>query len=88
MSAAIEVRGLGYRAGKTFEIRDLDLTVPRGAIYGFLGANGAGKTTTIRLIMGLLRPLRGTITVLGRDVPRESPTILAQVGFVPERPHL
>lgn len=88
MSAAIEIRGLGYRAGKTFEIRDLDLTVPRGAIYGFLGANGAGKTTTIRLIMGLLRPLRGTITVLGRDVPGESPAMLAQVGFVPERPHL
>ncbi|MDQ8155290.1 MAG: ABC transporter ATP-binding protein [Gemmatimonadota bacterium] len=88
MSAAVEVRGLGYKAGKTFEIRDLDLTIPTGAIYGFLGANGAGKTTTIRLIMGLLRPLAGTISVVGHRVPDESPSMLARVGYVPERPHV
>jgi ABC-2 type transport system ATP-binding protein len=88
MSLAIDVRDLHYRAGKSFEIRDLAMKVPNGAIYGFLGANGAGKTTTLRMIMGLLRPISGQITVLGHPIPQESPSMLAKVGYVPERPHL
>jgi ABC-2 type transport system ATP-binding protein len=88
MSHAVEIRDLHYRAGKTFEIRDLALNVPTGSMYGFLGPNGSGKTTTIRLMLGLLRPIKGTITVLGGEVPRESPRILARTGYVPEQPHL
>jgi ABC-2 type transport system ATP-binding protein len=88
MEAAISVRDLAYRAGKSFELRDLSLTVPSGAVYGFLGPNGAGKTTTIRLLLGLLRPHAGTITVLGHAVPRAVPRALARTGYVPERPHL
>ncbi|OLC07814.1 MAG: hypothetical protein AUH42_02845 [Gemmatimonadetes bacterium 13_1_40CM_70_11] len=88
MSHAIEIRDLHYRAGKAFEIRDLAVNVPTGAMYGFLGPNGAGKTTTIRLMLGLLRPLRGTITVLGGAIPREAPRVLARTGYVPEQPHL
>ena len=88
MSHAVEIRDLHYRAGKTFESRDLALNVPTGAMYGFLGPNGSGKTTTIRLMLGLLRPLGGTITVLGGAVPRESPRILSRTGYVPEQPHL
>lgn len=88
MSLAIETRDLGYRAGKTFELRDLSLRVPQGAIYGFLGPNGSGKTTTIRLLLGLLRPRSGAITVLGHALPREAPRALARTGYVPERPHL
>jgi ABC-2 type transport system ATP-binding protein len=88
MSYAIETHGLEYRAGKHFEIRDLDLKVREGSIYGFLGPNGSGKTTTIRLVLGMLRPVRGTITVLGRTVPGEMARIMAQTGYVPERPHL
>jgi ABC-2 type transport system ATP-binding protein len=88
MSNAVEIRDLHYRAGKTFEIRDLALNVPTGSMYGFLGANGAGKTTTIRLMLGLLRPLAGRITVLGGDIPREAPRVLARTGYVPEQPHL
>jgi ABC-type multidrug transport system ATPase subunit len=88
MSLAIETRDLGYRAGKAFEIRELALRVPAGAIYGFLGPNGAGKSTTIRLMLGLLRPLAGTITVLGRPIPAQAPRVLAHTGYVPERPHL
>ena len=88
MSNAVEIRDLRYRAGKTFEIRDLALNVLTGSMYGFLGPNGSGKTTTIRLILGLLRPIRGKITVLGGAVPRESPRILARTGYVPEQPHL
>ncbi len=88
MSNAIEIRGLHYRAGKSFEIPNLDLTVPAGAIYGFLGPNGSGKTTTIRLILGLLRARAGTIQVLGQPMPQRAPAVLARVGFVPEQPHL
>ena len=88
MSNAIEIRDLLYRAGKSFEIRDLALNVPTGAMYGFLGPNGAGKTTTIRLLLGLLRPARGRVAVLGFNVPREAPRVLARTGYVPESPHL
>ena len=88
MSNAIEIRDLAYRAGKTFEIRDLALSVPTGSMYGFLGPNGAGKTTIIRLMLGLLRPIRGKITVLGRSIPQEAPRVLQRTGFVPESPHL
>ncbi len=88
MSHAIETHDLGYRAGKHFEIRDLALRVREGSIYGFLGPNGSGKTTTIRLLLGMLRPIKGTISVLGRKVPEEMARIMAQTGYVPERPHL
>jgi len=88
MMNAIETDQLHYRAAKTFHISGLGLKVPVGAIYGFLGPNGSGKTTTIRLVLGLLRPLAGRISVLGHEIPRDAPSILAQVGFVPEQPHL
>jgi len=84
----IEIRQLHYRAGRTFEIKQLDLNVPPGAIYGFLGPNGSGKTTTIRLALGLLRPLTGRITVLGDAIRDHAPRVLARVGYVPEQPHL
>jgi ABC-type multidrug transport system ATPase subunit len=88
MSNAIEIHRLHYRAGKTFEIKELELNVPLGSIYGFLGPNGSGKTTTIRLVLGLLRPLAGRAMVLGGEIPRDAPRVLARVGFVPEQPHL
>jgi ABC-2 type transport system ATP-binding protein len=88
MSHAIEITRLQYRVGKHFELKDLDLRVPTGAIYGFLGPNGSGKTTTIRLVLGLLRPLGGAITVLGDRMPEQHARVLARVGYVPEQPHL
>jgi ABC-2 type transport system ATP-binding protein len=88
MSDAIHIERLHYRAGKNFEIKELDLHVPSGSIYGFLGPNGSGKTTTIRLILGLLRPLNGRITVLGLPMPERHADILGRVGYVPEQPHL
>jgi ABC-2 type transport system ATP-binding protein len=88
MTNAIEIEGLRYRAGKGFEIADLALHVPIGAIYGFLGPNGSGKTTTMRLALGLLRPLAGRITVLGHAMPADAHRVLARVGYVPEQPHL
>jgi len=88
MNQAILIEGLHYRVGKTFAISELDLHVPVGSIYGFLGPNGSGKTTTIRLILGLLRPLGGRITVLGDPMPEHYARVLGRVGYVPEQPHL
>ena len=88
MSLAIETRALRWRAGRGFAIRDLGLHVPAGSVYGFLGPNGSGKTTTIRLLLGLLRPAAGSITVLGREVPRHVAAVLQRTGYVPERSHL
>jgi len=88
MTNAIEIRQLHYRAGRAFELKQLDLNVPSGAIYGFLGPNGSGKTTTMRLVLGLLRPLSGRITVLGDEMPANAARVLARVGYVPEQPHL
>jgi ABC-2 type transport system ATP-binding protein len=85
---AIRIENLAYRAGRHFAIRDLALTVPRGAVYGFLGPNGSGKTTTIRLLLGMLPAEHGTITVLGHDMPRGAHRALSRVGYVPERMHL
>ncbi len=88
MTDAIKIRNLGYRAGKEFAIRDLAMTVPEGAVYGFLGPNGSGKTTTIRLMLGMLPKDDGEITVLGHSVPDGVHKALGQVGYVPERLHL
>ena len=89
--AAIQTRGLRFRAGGragAFELKGLDLSVPAGSIYGFLGPNGSGKTTTIRLLMGMARARGGEIRVLGHEYPRGIPAALAKTGYVPERPHL
>ncbi len=88
MTDAIKIRNLSWRAGKEFAIRDLAMTVPTGAIYGFLGPNGSGKTTTIRLMLGMLPPEDGTIEVLGHSVPAFAHRALEKVGYVPERLHL
>lgn len=92
MSDAIEIRDLQYQIGRRggggFALKDLNLHVPTGSVYGFLGPNGSGKTTTMRLVLGLLRPLAGRITVLGDRMPDDAPRILGRVGYVPEQPHL
>jgi ABC-2 type transport system ATP-binding protein len=87
MSNAVETNGLGYSPGAGFTIADLDLHVPTGAVYGFLGPNGCGKTTTLRLLLGMLRPREGRVTVLGRAMPARAPEVLARIGYVPEQPH-
>jgi ABC-2 type transport system ATP-binding protein len=85
---AIRIRDLAWRAGREFAIRDLSMTVPTGAIYGFLGPNGSGKTTTIRLMLGMMPPADGSIEVLSHSIPRFSHRALARIGYVPERLHL
>ena len=88
MNSAIELSNVGWKAGESFELKDLSLRVPTGSIYGFLGPNGSGKTTTIRMLSGVLRPDHGEIRIFGKSVPRDMKAILSRVGYVPERPHI
>lgn len=68
----LEVRGLGKRYGDTWAVRDLNLSIHRGEVYGLLGPNGAGKTTTMRMLAGLLEATTGTVQIDGHD-PRKQP---------------
>ena len=85
---AIHCRGLTRLFPGGHGVRDLDLEVPAGAIYGFLGPNGAGKTTTIRLLLGLLHPQAGEIALFGHALARNRAAALAQVGALVEAPAL
>ena len=85
---AILTRGLTRQFPGGFGVRDLDLSVPVGSIYGFLGPNGAGKTTTIRLLLDLLRPQSGSIELFGRRLDRNSRQTLGLVGALVESPSL
>ncbi|WP_419155840.1 ABC transporter ATP-binding protein [Streptomyces cyaneofuscatus] len=85
----IETRGLTKRfRGGRLAVDGLDLTVPGGSVFGFLGPNGSGKTTTIRMLMGLIDPTSGTATVLGRPMPQAARTVLPEVGALIEGPAL
>ncbi|WP_395644987.1 ABC transporter ATP-binding protein [Terricaulis sp.] len=81
MHAALEAEGLAKRYGARVAVEDLSVSVPKGAIYGVLGPNGAGKSTTLRMLVGVARPTAGRITMLGREVTRET---LKRVGYLPE----
>jgi ABC-2 type transport system ATP-binding protein len=81
-SPAIELHSVQKAFGAHVAVRNLSLTVPRGMIFGVLGPNGAGKTTTIRMIMDILRPDSGAITVLG--VPSGSLGLSDRLGYLPE----
>ncbi|MFI6687616.1 ABC transporter ATP-binding protein [Streptomyces sp. NPDC050485] len=87
--SAIETHGLTkrYRGGQ-LAVSALNLTVPRGSVFGFLGPNGSGKTTTIRMLMGLIEPTAGTTRVLGSPMPKAARTVLPQVGALIEGPAL
>ncbi|WP_405843031.1 ABC transporter ATP-binding protein [Streptomyces sp. NBC_01518] len=85
----IATRGLTKRfRGGQLAVDGLDLTVPAGSVFGFLGPNGSGKTTTIRMLMGLIEPTSGTARVLGRPMPRSVRTVLPRVGALIEGPAL
>ena len=80
----IETRGLTRYFGSRCVVDSLDLTVPRGCIFGFLGRNGAGKSTTIRMLLGLLAPTRGSASVLGHDSAHLPPQARARIGYLAE----
>jgi len=88
MSLAIETVGLTKRYGRLTAVDKLDLRVSASTIHGFLGPNGAGKTTTIKILVGLLRPDGGTVTVLGQELGWDKPEVRLRIGYMPELPKL
>ena len=83
MTKVVVCAGLTKDYGQGRGVFDLDLEIERGEILGLVGPNGAGKTTTIRLLMDLVRPDRGSATILGLDTRRDSLAIKRQVGYLP-----
>ena len=82
---AIEARGLTRRFGDLVAVDRLDMQVPRGSVYGFLGPNGCGKSTTIRMLCGLLLPTAGSARVLGVDVRRDPEALKSRIGYMTQR---
>jgi ABC-2 type transport system ATP-binding protein len=85
---AIGTEALTKTYSSIHAVGGINLNVPRGAIYGFLGRNGAGKTTTIKMLLGLTRPTAGAAHVLGMDVSTELMAILQRTAFVSEKKNL
>ena len=79
-------RGLTKQFRAQTAVDAVDLAVPSGAVYGFLGPNGSGKTTTIRMLLGLVRPSAGSISLLGQPMPERSGEVLRRVGALVEGP--
>ncbi|MFP4072464.1 MAG: ABC transporter ATP-binding protein [Actinomycetota bacterium] len=79
----VEIAGLTHDYGEVVALRNLDLQIPPG-VTGLVGANGAGKTTMLRLILGLLRPTSGGMTVMGHDPHSEPLEVRARLGYMPE----
>jgi lantibiotic transport system ATP-binding protein len=84
--AAVVTRGLTKRFHHQVAVDDIDLVVPRGAVYGFLGPNGSGKTTTIRMLLGLVNPTAGRHELLGLPMPDRAADVLPRVGSLVEGP--
>jgi ABC-2 type transport system ATP-binding protein len=78
---AISVKNLVKRYSHTLAVDDISFTLPRGGVIGLLGGNGAGKTTTISMLLGLLVPTSGQVTVLGHDMARDRFAALAKMNF-------
>ncbi len=87
---AVTTRGLRKtyqaRGRRIVAVDALDLDVPAGGVHGFLGPNGSGKTTTIRMLLGLVRPDEGEMTVFGTPVPRALPDVVGRIGAIVEAP--
>jgi ABC-2 type transport system ATP-binding protein len=81
---AIELRGLTHSFGSRQVLRDINLVIEHGEIFGFLGHNGAGKTTTISILTSLLRPTSGVARVCGYDVVSERLDVTRNIGYLPD----
>ena len=84
----IEIANLVKKYGTFTAVDGINLTVPRGELFGFLGPNGAGKTTTMRLVAGILRPTSGSIRVCGIDLSDDPVGAKSRLGFIPDRPFI
>lgn len=86
--SVIEIKNLSKSFGKFKALDDVQLSVKKGEIHGFIGPNGAGKSTTIRVLLGMIKADKGTVTVFGKDVWKEAVSIHQKVAFVPGDAHL
>src|SRR5215470_10110690 len=86
MSDMITFDRLGKAYGDFTAVRDLELAIARGEVFGFLGPNGAGKTTTIRMMMGILVPTSGHATIDGLDCQKDRVELKRRVGYLPDNP--
>ena len=84
----IELKSLTKRYGSFTAVDAIDLTVPKGELFGFLGPNGAGKTTTLRMIAGILRPSGGTVRIADVDVTTNPMAAKSILGYIPDRPYI
>ena len=84
----IEIQGLGHRYGANLVLRDIDLAIQPGEIFGFLGHNGAGKTTTLHILTTLLTPTSGSARVCGFDVVTQRLDVQRSIGYLPENVRL
>ncbi len=82
----LKTEGLSKQFGSRWAVKDLNLEVHEGEVFGFLGPNGAGKSTTIRMILTLLTPTAGNVRIFGRDVRKERGEILSRVCGIVEKP--
>lgn len=82
----IKTHALSKQYGDVLALDNLNLSVPKHAIFGFLGPNGAGKTTAMRILLGLIQPSSGSGTMFGRDIVTDNLAIRARVGYLPQQP--
>src|SRR3989344_5706700 len=82
MQTVIKLDNVTKMYGKSLGISDISLEVEKGAVFGFLGPNGAGKSTTINMLVDLIRPTNGRISVFGLDSKKDSLEIRRRVGFL------
>ena len=87
-TAVLTTHALSKTYGSRQAVKDLNLEVRGGEVFGFLGSNGAGKTTTIRMALGLIRPTEGRVEILGNDVQTDGARVLPRVGAIVETPAL
>lgn len=88
METPVRIDGVWKTYGSKAAVCGLNLSVPPQSVYGFLGPNGAGKSTTIRMLLGLQRPSRGTISLFGRPLESERVALLRRIGSLVESPSL
>jgi ABC-2 type transport system ATP-binding protein len=85
---AVELTGVTKRYGEIVAVDNVTLTIGSGEIFGLLGPNGSGKSTTLKMLLGLVQPDQGTVTVLGKPVAQDPVGLKRSVGYVPESPRL
>jgi ABC-2 type transport system ATP-binding protein len=84
----IQLKHLSKKYGDYTAVENLDLSIPKGELFGFIGPNGAGKTTTIKMIGGILEPTNGSVIIGGVDMQQEPEKAKKKIGFIPDRPYL